>query len=100
MDLGTSPDPLLTSLLDLGESRAIELALRHPPTVLLMDETRGRRVARDVYGLQVVGTGRVLVEAKHAGFLASVKPLIEAIRNNGYWLSDRIVTEILQQAGE
>jgi predicted nucleic acid-binding protein len=100
VDLGTSPDPLLTSLLDLGESRAIELALRHPPAVLLMDEARGRRVARDVYALQVVGTGRILVEAKHAGLVATVKPLIEAIRNNGYWLSDRIVTEILQQAGE
>ena len=100
VDLGTSPDPLLTSLLDLGESRAIELALRHPPAVLLMDEARGRRVARDVYRLQVVGTGRVLVEAKRAGLVASVKPLIEAIRNNGYWLSDRIVAEIFQQAGE
>jgi uncharacterized protein len=100
VDLGTTPDPLLTSLLDLGESRAIELALRHTLSVLLMDEARGRRVARDVYGLQVVGTGRVLVEAKHAGLVSSVKPLIEAIRNNGYWLSERIVTEILQQAGE
>ena len=65
-----------------------------------MDEARGRRVARDVYGLQVVGTGRVLVEAKRAGLVVSVKPLIEAIRNNGYWLSDRIVAEILEQAGE
>ncbi len=100
VDLGTLPDPLLTSLLDLGESRAIELALRHPQSTLLMEEARGRRVARDVYGLQVVGTGRILVEAKHAGLVAAVKPLIEAIRNNGYWLSDRIVTEILHQAGE
>lgn len=100
VDLGTPPDPLLTSLLDLGESRTIELALRQPASVLLMDEARGRRVARDIYGLQVVGTGRILVEAKHTGLIPSVKPLIETIRNNGYWLSDRIVTEILRQAGE
>ncbi len=100
VDLGTSPDPLLSSLLDLGESRTIELALRQPNAVLLMDETRGRRVARDVYGLQVVGTGRILVEAKRMGLIDSVKPLIEAIRNNGYWLADRIVAEILRQAGE
>lgn len=100
IDLGTSPDPLLTSLLDIGESRAIELALRHPASVLLMDEARGRRVARDVYGLQVVGTGRILVEAKQAGLIDSVRPLIEAVRGNGYWLADRIVTEILRRAGE
>jgi len=29
-----------------------------------------------------------------------VAPLVEAIRSNGYWLSDRIVAEILRQAGE
>lgn len=100
IDLGTPPDPLLTSLLDLGESRAIELALRHKSSVLLMDEARGRRVARDVYGLQVVGSGRILVEAKQAGLIDSVGPLIHAVRGNGYWLADRIVTEIMRQAGE
>jgi predicted nucleic acid-binding protein len=100
VDLGTTPDPLLTSLLDLGESRAIELALRDQPSVLLMDEARGRRVARDIYGLKVVGTGRLLVEAKQMGAVTAVKPLIESIRENGYWLSDRIVNEILKQAGE
>lgn len=100
VELETTPDPLLTSLLDLGESRAIELALRDQPSVLLMDEARGRRVARDVYGLKVVGTGRILVEAKRAGAVPAVKPLIESIRENGYWLSERIVDEILKQAGE
>ncbi|MDI1311494.1 DUF3368 domain-containing protein [Prosthecobacter sp.] len=100
IDLGTPPDPLLTSLLDFGESRAIELALRHKSSVLLMDEARGRRVARDVYGLQVVGSGRILVEAKQAGLIDSVGPLIHAVRGNGYWLADRIVTEIMRQAGE
>jgi len=100
VELGTLPDPLLTSLLDLGESRAIELALRHSPSVLLMDEARGRRVARDVYDLQVVGTGRILVAAKHASLIDLVRPLIDDIRGNGYWLSDRIVAEILRQARE
>lgn len=100
VDLGTSPDLLLTSLLDLGESRAIELALKLKAAALLMDEARGRRVARDIYSLTVVGTGRLLVEAKRAGLILLVAPLIGAIRTNGYWLSDRIVAEILRQAGE
>jgi predicted nucleic acid-binding protein len=95
-----APDPLLVSLLDLGEARAIELAMRHRPCVLLMDESRGRRVARDIYGLQVVGTGRILIEAKRAGLLAAVRPSLEAIRENGYWFSDQIVDEILKQASE
>jgi predicted nucleic acid-binding protein len=65
-----------------------------------MDEARGRRVARDVYGLQVIGTGRVLIEAKRAGLIGQVEPLVSAIREFGYWLSDKIVAEILRQAGE
>lgn len=93
-------DPLLVSLLDLGEARAIELARQLQPALLLMDEARGRRVARDVYGLQVIGTGRVLIEAKRAGLIAQVEPLVSAIREFGYWLSDKIVAEILRQAGE
>lgn len=100
IDLASPPDPLLTSLLDVGESRAIELAQRLKADVLLMDETRGRRVARDIYSLTVVGTGRLLVEAKRAGLVPAVAPLIEAIRANGYWLSDRIVAEICRQACE
>ena len=42
----------------------------------------------------------MLIEAKKAGLLPSVCPMIEAIRANGYWMSDRIVGEILRQAGE
>jgi predicted nucleic acid-binding protein len=93
-------DPLLASMLDVGEARAIELARLRQPATLLMDEARGRRVARDVYGLKVIGTGRVLVEAKRAGLIPQVAPLVSAIRASGYWLSDKIVAEILRQAGE
>lgn len=100
VDFTGPPDPLLTSLLDVGESRAIELALRLKADVLLMDEARGRRVARDIYSLTVVGTGRILVEAKRARLISTVAPLVEAFRANGYWLSERIVAEICRQAGE
>lgn len=98
--LPDSPDPLLVSLLDIGEARAIELAKRNQPCLLLMDESRGRRVARDIYGLKVVGTGRVLIEAKRLGLLDTVRPSLEDIRKNGYWLSNQIVAEILRQACE
>lgn len=100
VDLGSPPDPLLTALLDLGESRAIELAVKRKADALLMDESRGRRVARSIYALPVVGTGRVLIEAKRRGLLPTVAPVVSAIRAHGYWLSDRIVAEILRQAGE
>ncbi len=100
IQLPDPPNPLLTALLDIGESRAIELALQLQPSILLMDELRGRKVARNIYGIQVVGTGRVLIEAKRANLINAVLPLLAKIRANGYWLSDRITDEIIKQAGE
>ncbi len=98
--LSRKADPLLASLLDSGEATTIALALEKSAALVLMDEVKGRRVARDIYGLAVIGTGRVLVEAKQASLINKVSPLIQQMRANGYWMADRIVTEILRQAGE
>ena len=99
-NLSRKIDPLLTSLLDIGEAATISLALQEPAALVLMDEVKGRRVARNVYGLAVIGTGRVLVEARRAALISEVRPLIEQMRAGGYWLADTIVAEILRQAGE
>ena len=98
--LSRKMDPLLTSLLDIGEAATISLALQESAALVLMDEVKGRRVARDVYGLAVIGTGRVLVEARRASLISKVRPLIEQMRAGGYWLADTIMAEILRQAGE
>ena len=100
IDLTDPPDPLLETLLDQGEAETIALALQASAALVLMDERKGRKIARDIYGLAVIGTGRLLTEAKKAGFIPEVRPLIDQIRHNGYWLSDKIVAEILRQAGE
>jgi len=94
------PDPLLETLLDQGEAETIALALQSSAALILMDERKGRKIARSIYGLAVIGTGRLLTEAKKAGLIPAVRPLIDQMRGHGYWLSDKIVTEILRQAGE
>ncbi len=94
------PDPLLSSVLDSGEAATISLSLERGASLVLMDERKGRKIARDVYQLPVAGTGRVLVEAKRAGLIAQVKPLLRKMEANGYWLSIPIQREILRQAGE
>ena len=94
------PDPLLEALLDQGEAETIALALQSSAALVLMDERKGRKIARDIYGLAVIGTGRLLTEAKQAGLIPAVRPFIDQMRAHGYWLSDKIVAEILRQAGE
>ena len=52
--------------------------------------------------LNIATTGLVglLVVAKEMGFVESVGPLIEDLRNNGYWLSDDLITTAKRLAGE
>ncbi|HVT18236.1 MAG TPA: DUF3368 domain-containing protein [Thermoanaerobaculia bacterium] len=43
----------------------------------MIDERRARRIAAQVYGLAVKGTAGILVEAKRAGIVSKVRPLLE-----------------------
>ncbi|MCE9518837.1 MAG: DUF3368 domain-containing protein, partial [Verrucomicrobia bacterium] len=67
---------------------------------VLIDESRGREIARKVFGLPVVGTGRILTQAKKLGLISHVRPYIDRIIMNGYWISDGVITEVLRLAEE
>jgi predicted nucleic acid-binding protein len=98
--VSTPVDPLLTTVLDAGEAAVIQLARQVRTDAVLIDERKGRKVARSVYHLKVIGTVRVLVDAKNKGLLSSVGSVLEEIRRNGYWIHDAIVQRALQEAGE
>ena len=93
-------DLLLESLLDAGEAAVISLAREQGVTTVLIDERKARRVARDIHGLQVIGTARILVEAKRRGLLAEVVSSFNKLRQEGYWIHDTIVQAALREAGE
>lgn len=93
-------DPLLSAVLDAGEAATITLANDVGASLVLIDETKARKIAANVFKLPVIGTGRVLVEAKRAGLIQAVKPWVEMLRAKGYWLSDAIVRQLLVQASE
>ncbi len=88
----------LGRLLDEGEAEALVLA-RDTGFTLLIDERRGRAVAAEM-GIRMLGTGGLLVAAKRAGHLDEVAPLMAALRDHGYRLSDRLVEAILRLCGE
>lgn len=92
-------DPLLIEMLDPGEAAVIQIALAERIPQVLIDEKKGRKVAR-LYGLQVFGTARVLVEAKQAGLIDSVGQAMQAMRSNGYWIDENIVRWTAAMAGE
>lgn len=53
-----------------------------------------------IYALKVTGTGGVLLAAKRAGLVKEIRPLMQQMRANGYFLSGRLVDGICQAAGE
>jgi uncharacterized protein len=88
----------LTRGLGAGEQQAISLALSSGG-LLLIDDQAGRKAARQL-GITISGVVGVLLKAKQEGHLPLVCPVVEMIRQNGYWLSDALVESAARLAGE
>jgi len=93
------PPPLLAAYLDPGEAAVIALALEQEISLVLIDERRGRMVARTL-GLRVTGSVGVLLRAKKEGRLPSVRQCIDEMRVKGVWLSEQLRRSALREAGE
>ena len=93
-------DALLAALLDAGEAGVIALARELGIGLVLIDERKARKVARDVYGLQPIGTARILIEAKKNNLLAEITSPLTELRREGYWIHEDIVHAALREAGE
>ena len=100
MTLSNPVDPLLRTSLDAGEAAVIGLAGDLSVNLVLVDERKARKIARTIYGLHVIGSARVLVEAKKRGLIDNVGAALQAMRDGGYWIGDSIVDAALKQAAE
>jgi predicted nucleic acid-binding protein len=85
--------------LDEGEAAALALAARLQADLVLMDERKGRRTARQL-GFRIRGTLGVLLDAKKAGHIELVGPILDQLRNSGMWIAEPLVLEVLELAGE
>jgi uncharacterized protein len=90
----------LSFTLDRGETEAILLACQLHADVLLIDEKRGREVARQC-GLLVAGVLGELIHAKLAGWIPNVSDEIRRLRvDAGFFVDTTIERFILSQVGE
>lgn len=93
-------DILLKTILDTGEASVIMLSREVNADYVLIDERKARKIARTIQKLHVVGTARVLVEAKKGCMLDNVGIAIQRMRDKGYWIHDDIVQFAMKEAGE
>lgn len=86
--------------LDNGEAEAIALALQLKITQILIDEREGRSIAKSM-GLNPVGVLGILIRAKEEGEIKSLREVLEKLqREAGFYLTDKLMKEILSDVGE
>ena len=100
VQLDSPPEPLLAKELGAGEAAVITVAYRLSANLVLIDERRARRIAEQAYGLRVKGSAGILVAAKRANLIPAVRPLLEAMADQGYFLSRRLIKRACREAGE
>ena len=105
ISVAPAPDPKEVSSLqreyrlDLGESEAILVAESLGKVPLLMDERRGVKCARS-RGMTVIRTPLIYADAKILGLVANIRLKLDALRVNGFHLSDSHYEMILEELGE
>ena len=88
----------LPPVLHAGEREAMVLAEElHAP--LLIDEQRGRNMAT-ARGVTVLGSLRILIEAKRRGLIDRAQPLLDAMLAAGYWIDEELLPPFFQEIGE
>ena len=95
-------DPQSTAIyqgVDAGEAEVFALAAEYGARLVLLDENKGRKKAKEI-GLTVKGIVGVLLEAKEEGLIDVIKPLLIRLRDNGIYLSESLINNALQDADE
>jgi uncharacterized protein len=88
----------LPAVLHAGEREAIVLA-EELQAQLLIDEQRGRNMAT-TRGVTVLGSLRILIEAKRRGLIDRAQPLLDAMLAAGYWIDEELLPPFFQEIGE
>jgi len=90
---------IIEASVDKGEASAIALAIELDDCLLIIDDLKGRKFANQL-GLTIIGTIGVIVDAKLAGIIPSVKPILEKIKATNFRITEQLELLILKQAGE
>lgn len=78
---------------DPGEASAIALAAETRPSLLILDDLKGRRLASRLQ-LRYTGTLGLLLKAKQKGHITSLRPIFERILSTNFRVSQKLLEDI------
>lgn len=84
---------------DAGETAAMLLYKELEADYLLIDDKRGRKVAA-LNQIKTVGSLGVLLQAKRAGLIVSIAPLLAQLDASPVFISRNLLETVLELAGE
>lgn len=89
----------LKNSLDIGEASVIQTAINSNISTVCLDEIIGRRIAR-LYNLKLTGSLGILIKYKKDFGDLSLSNCITNMKRNGIYLSDKLISLVLEIAGE
>jgi predicted nucleic acid-binding protein len=90
---------ILEGFLDRGEASAIALALEKDDCLLIIDESKGRREAKQLR-INYTGTLGILIVAKGKGLINSTSEILDQIRKTDFRISETLIRETKKKSGE
>jgi len=83
-----------------GEVEVMILAQEEPKAdLVILDDNTAKKTALFLE-LTVTGTLGVLIKAKKLQIIEKVKPLMDALITNGFFVAQNVYNMVLEQAGE
>lgn len=95
----SSPAMPVVADLGAGETEVLALALESSDAVVVLDDAVARRVATTL-GLKLTGTLGLLLNAKHAGLIAAVAPVLDQLQALRFRLAPQTRAAVLKLARE
>lgn len=95
----SAPALPLAAGLGPGESAVLALALESPDPLVILDDALGRRAA-ELLKIPLTGTLGLLLDAKSAGLIPAISPLLDQLDSLRFRLSPATRSAVLKLAGE
>ncbi len=83
----------LSAKLEIGEATSIALALELQDCLLIIDEKKGRRTARQL-GIDFTGTFGIIMKGFDLGLIDSPNTIVERLERVGFRISETLKTKM------